>query len=718
MRAGFISIKFDVKWILSKQTSGKSLVVDDALKAIKEKYTDDMVVIINKEFHQCRLIFAGGKVPGAEEISALLNDCIDDVACANMGIDVIAVEKEQLEDILINIKCRLSDTEQKFFADEFQIDLNKKDEKPAEKEEAKEEKDEKINIKEKDETYSEKSASVIDNRAKIEDLIGVDSFKEWISQTQKMAVKYGKLVETAKVFNNISYLISINRGNGLSTILSLMADTLKTTNFVEFAGEQDFVEWKLAYTDDPGSFPAFDAMLRYLEKVSVLRDGFKGIVAIDMEEWVDNLHDKRIDELLKFVVDKKDNMIFVFYVPYVDNSVLARLYARLDDVISTRVMKFVPPSDKQYFKYFRKVLNDYGMTVEDNAFNAFAMKIAAEKNDGRFYGFNTVRKIINEILYKLISESALNGTELTSAVTEQEIMRIYTIDENISLSGIEQLNGMVALKEVKNKVQEILSTVKLQKELHNKDNSQIKPCFHMMFTGNPGTGKTVVARIIGRIFKEEGLLQIGNFFEVSRKDFIGRFVGHTAPKTMEICRSAYGSVLFIDEAYMLADDRDGYSAEAIGTLIAEMENNRDKMVVIFAGYEKELEGLFDMNPGLRDRIPHKINFPNYNREELLKIFYMQLENKVKYDASFKSEADKFFADFPEDVLNTRNFSNGRFVRNLAERIISKAAMRFEMSKLGIDEFELTATDFSIAVSDADYQKLFGKVKHVTNTIGF
>ncbi len=141
------------------------------------------------------------------------------------------------------------------------------------------------------------------------------------------------------------------------------------------------------------------------------------------------------------------------------------------------------------------------------------------------------------------------------------------------------------------------------------------------------------------------------------------------------------------------------------------------MVVIFAGYEKELEELFDMNPGLRDRIPHKINFPNYNREELKQIFFMHLKNKISCDESFEKEADVFFRDFPEEIMQERDFIKGRFVRNLAERIISKAAMRFEMSGTAIEEFALTANDFSVAVADNDFSKLFKKVKHV-KTIGF
>jgi len=697
MKVSCISVKFEPKWILTNQVSGKSSVVDDVLKIIKEQYPNDVVITVNKEFHQCKLIVAAKDALNTEDISTLLKKHVTTISDTDIGIEVEDVDKEQLEKVLSSVGQRLSEEEQKFFENEFHINFEKENEKNM--------------------STTEDSSKEQPKDLNVDDLIGLDNLKKWMNEINKISSSFREVTTKTNVIKNISYLISVNRGNGLSTILQLMTETLKNSGLVEFAGKRDYIEWKLTYSENPNDFNSFEGLLRTLSRAEVTSEGFKGIVSIDVEEWLDYLTDKRFDLLLKFVWDNRDDIVFVFSVPFVENTVLDKLYDRIDDVISTRIMKFVPPSDEQYFAFLKKNFENYNMTVDEESYNSFVIKITTEKNDGKFYGFNTVRKISNEILYSVIAEAAKSNMELPTNITSNDFKRIYDLEDNEGLSGLEQLNGMVALTEVKNKVHEILSTVKLQKELHAKDNSQIKPCFHMMFTGNPGTGKTVVARIIGRIFKEEGLLEIGNFYEVSRKDFIGKFVGHTAPKTMEICRNAYGSVLFIDEAYLLADDRDGYSGEAIGTLIAEMENNRDKMIVIFAGYEKELEELFDMNPGLRDRIPYKIDFPNYNRNELKEIFYIQLKNKVKHNADFDKKVEEFFSTFPDDVLNTRDFSNGRFVRNLAERIVSKAALRFEMSGMDIDEFELTDTDFNVAVSDTDFQKLFNKVKHV-KTIGF
>lgn len=692
MKASILTIKFEPNWILNNQVSGKSSVIDDVVKKIKERYQSESVFVINKEFHQCKIIVACNQTLVENEINVFIKSDVSSVQDdTNVGIAIEEIDVEKLKETLITAHASLDKENIDFLKREFDLDLKETEDKI------------------EPESRPESTCSV-------DDLIGLEPLKKWIKETETIASKYKEIAISSKILNNSVYLMSINRGNGLTTVLELMSQTLKKTELVGFAGKRDYIEWNLGYNDNPNDFSSFEGLLHILNKCE-LGGKFKGIISLNIEEWIDHLTDKKFEKILDFMWNNKDDMLFVFTIPYVEDDILEKVAGRIDDIISVRTMKFVPPSDEQYFTYFAELFKKYEVELEEGAFSAFIAKITSEKNDGRFYGFNTVKKIANEMLYKLIVKAAKNETEIPNKIGVSDFVEMYGIGDNQLVSGIEQLNGMVALKEVKSKVQEILSTVKLQKELYSNGSAAIKPCFHMMFTGNPGTGKTVVARIIGRIFKEEGLLTVGNFYEVSRKDFIGKFVGHTAPKTMEICRNALGSVLFIDEAYMLADDRDGYSAEAIGTLIAEMENNRDKMVVIFAGYEKELENLFDMNPGLRDRIPYKINFPNYNREELKRIFYIQLKNKMRYDNLFERQANKFFDEFPEDVMETRDFSNGRFVRNLAERIISKAALRFEISGADISSFELTNSDFDVAISDNDFKKLFSKVKK-TSKIGF
>src|SRR5699024_7021068 len=146
---------------------------------------------------------------------------------------------------------------------------------------------------------------------------------------------------------------------------------------------------------------------------------------------------------------------------------------------------------------------------------------------------------------------------------------------------------------------------------------------HMVFNGNPGTGKTTIARLISKILKSIGVLKRGHMIEVTRDDLVGQYVGQTGPKTLEKIKEAYGGVLFIDEAYSLYSGSDNdFGYEAISTLIKEMEDNRDKLVVIMAGYPHEMEKMLSMNSGIRSRMSYTVDFPNYSSEELLEIFLM------------------------------------------------------------------------------------------------
>lgn len=198
---------------------------------------------------------------------------------------------------------------------------------------------------------------------------------------------------------------------------------------------------------------------------------------------------------------------------------------------------------------------------------------------------------------------------------------------------------------------------------------------NMIFSGNPGTGKTSVARVLSKILKEIGVLKKGHMIEVTRTDLVGQYVGQTAPKTLEKIKEAYGGILFIDEAYSLnGGGENDFGREALATIIKEMEDNRDKLVIIMAGYTKEMQELMELNPGLKSRIKFLIEFPDYNDDELMAIF-MLLCKKEGYMIE-KSAQEKLKEIFKKEYLiRDKHFGNGRLARKYYEKIKMNQAGR-------------------------------------------
>lgn len=232
----------------------------------------------------------------------------------------------------------------------------------------------------------------------------------------------------------------------------------------------------------------------------------------------------------------------------------------------------------------------------------------------------------------------------------------------------EELNDLIGLDEIKMQMEKILNYVKL-----NKERGQM-PSLHMCFTGNPGTGKTSIARVIGKIFEEENILSgSGDFVEIHGRDLVDKYVGWTAQKVHNTVEKAIGGVLFIDEAYSLVADRRGsFEDEAIATLIKEMEDHRNEICIILAGYTEEMNNLIKLNPGFESRIQFTINFPNYNEEELLEIFN-GLCKKEKYKLSNNCK-NTLINNF-KIAKKENNFGNGRYVRNLFEKVKFEQADR-------------------------------------------
>jgi probable Rubsico expression protein CbbX len=235
-------------------------------------------------------------------------------------------------------------------------------------------------------------------------------------------------------------------------------------------------------------------------------------------------------------------------------------------------------------------------------------------------------------------------------------------------------HDLVGLAPVKSRIRDISALLLIDRLRTRAGLSTGAPALHMSFTGNPGTGKTTVAMRMAEILHRLGYLRKGHLTAVTRDDLVGQYIGHTAPKTKEVLKRAMGGVLFIDEAYYLyrpENERD-YGQEAIEILLQEMENHRDDLVVILAGYQDRMERFFRSNPGLSSRIAHHIDFPDYTPAELFEIALMMIE-QLQYRLS--PEAEVAFQEYIERRRLRPHFANARSMRNAIDRSRLRQASR-------------------------------------------
>lgn len=274
--------------------------------------------------------------------------------------------------------------------------------------------------------------------------------------------------------------------------------------------------------------------------------------------------------------------------------------------------------------------------------------------------------------------SVMTGGKRATAESQD---KVPPIDKNEPLiiaestnQPMEALKQLIGLSSVKKEIETLRNFIQVQQVRKKQGLPVSSVSYHCVFTGNPGTGKTTVARIVANIYKELGILQKGHLVETDRSGLVAEYVGQTAVKTNNIIDSALDGVLFIDEAYSLIGSGADYGKEAIATLLKRMEDDRERLVVILAGYTKEMKDFIETNPGLQSRFNRYIEFPDYSVQELEEIYASNLK---KYKYSLTQEAKTLLHKILAEAVASKdkNFGNGRFVRNLFEKTIEKQADR-------------------------------------------
>jgi len=290
------------------------------------------------------------------------------------------------------------------------------------------------------------------------------------------------------------------------------------------------------------------------------------------------------------------------------------------------------------------------------------------------------------------SETIIN--KIDQSLADNDIT--HAIRPNGKSDILYEINQLIGLDTVKDEVEKVVNLARYQRRIRSQGATITPVSRHMVFTGNPGTGKTTVARTLSGIYKRLGVLSKGHLVEADRAALVGGYLGQTAIKTNELIDKALGGILFIDEAYSLSSNSssDQFGEEAINTLLKRMEDERDDLIVITAGYKEEMKGFINSNPGLRSRFSKYIQFDDYSAEELAMIF-AQLLKKSGHTLSPECKDRLAFIFEAMDAMKDAKFGNGRTVRNLYERVVENLANRLAHANQDDDLFMIVPEDITI-----------------------
>lgn len=420
----------------------------------------------------------------------------------------------------------------------------------------------------------------------------------------------------------------------------------------------------------------------------------QGLVAIHNIDIIENEDPEDVSRLIQLINRNKfERAIFFMTVTGQKREAVEHLREKLGQQLGLRTFHLPDYSHEQLTQIAEQMFSSFGMELQQNARENLLEYFALAQQHTALENTRGAKKAVEKLrfgkLEKLEQQESVEEKDYT-VITKEEVHELVSglqskeqLDTQ-SGGAYQELDQIVGLDEVKNKIREICETIVINSRKAELGIIEKRPNLHMLFKGNPGTGKTTVARIVARILKEQGVLSKGGCIETSRDDLVSMYLGGTARKTTDLINKAYGCVLFIDEAYSLdgGHQRD-YGLEALAVLVKQMEDKRDDLVVILAGYTKEMDDMLQINPGLKNRIAHHVEFPDYTGPDLTQILKKELGSEYCLEDGSYDLLLEFFEKASEQA--DRYFGNGRLARTLAERILTKQSLRLAQHDLNSKE---------------------------------